>query len=147
MVTNRRWSTTASVVALAVGAAGLQLSQPAAATVGASKDLVVIDLSYGSASSGWVGRFVATTAGGSVVDQGRVVERRYTNNARWQISRVLEGRRGRLTVSVRGVSLTSLRWTIVAGTKKYTGLHGHGREVDRQQGGTIVVRMSGVPLG
>jgi hypothetical protein len=147
MVTKRRLSTMTSVVALALGAAGLQLSQPAAAVVGASRDLVRIDLSYGNASSGWVGRFVATTAGGRVVDRGRAVDRRYTNDARWQISRVLEGRRGRLTVSVRGASLTSLTWTIASGTKAYAGLRGHGREVDRQQGGVIVVRMSGVPLG
>jgi hypothetical protein len=144
---SRRHATRRAATLLPIAALALTVlaprSAPAAAVGGAVVKLQLAQ--QPTAGGGWSGTFVIATAAGKVTDRGTVTERRYTNGALWQITRHLKGRRGNLTIAVKGASLAALEWTILTGTKAYAGLHAHGREVDRYQARTVTARMVAFP--
>jgi hypothetical protein len=135
------------IVAALLLSVSILLAPSAIAAGGAAGAVVRIHLTATDSPGGWRGRFVISTASGRVIDRGSATEHRYTNGAVWLITLRLTGGRGDLVVKVSGASLGTLKWTIVSGTRAYAGLHGHGREVDREQRGIVLVRMLGVPPG
>jgi hypothetical protein len=91
------------------------------------------------------GHFKAT---GAVTDSGKVVAYRRvkgdiaTGTAVLTFRFVTHGKKGTITYRVKiDMKAATSRWTIASGTKKYTGLRGHGRE--RENADHTVVVLTG----
>jgi hypothetical protein len=123
---------------------------PAAAPARDAKRLTTIriTLRYDNVSRGWRGNWRSAAPDGTVVDEGSALDVRRKVNGRWSITRTLEGRRGKLQFRVTGAArkpVSTLRWSLTGGTRRYAGLAGRGSDVEQFSGGYVGVRMEAVP--